>query len=170
MFSKIVCQVVCTFPIYMQFGFVSTTCINIAIIDKKELISFTIFFKSVVSTNNIFFFIYITSNSNTRKVQFYFTFGVNLFYCRYYLTNPTHGVHIFGYVIRSRMDNNDIWFLTNSWLNIIYDVGCCSTWVCFYLYFIILKNTLPLLVDIYFICFLEISLRFNACYFSTCNN
>ena len=40
------------------------------------------------------------------------------------------------YVIRSRMDNNDIWFLTDSWLNIVYDVVCCCTWMCFYLYMV----------------------------------
>ena len=39
------------------------------------------------------------------------------------------------------MDNNDIWFLTDSWLNIVYDVVCCSLWVCFYLYLVILRNS-----------------------------
>ena len=35
----------------------------------------------------------------------------------------------------------NIWFLTDSWLNIFYDVFCCSTWVCFYLYLVILRNS-----------------------------
>ena len=32
------------------------------------------------------------------------------------------------------MDNNQIWFLTDSWLNIACDMVCCCTCVCFYLY------------------------------------
>ena len=113
---------------------------NIAIINKKELSSFKIFFKPVVSINNIFFFFYITSRNNASKAQFYFTFGVNLFYCRYYPPSPTHGVHVIWLGHCSKMDNKDIWFLTGSWLNIVYDV-CWSTWMCFYLQLVILRNS-----------------------------
>ena len=38
------------------------------------------------------------------------------------------------------MNNNNIWFLTDSWLNIVYDV-CCCTWVCFYSYMVNLGNS-----------------------------
>ena len=29
------------------------------------------------------------------------------------------------------MDDSNIWFLMDSWLNTVYDLVCCSTWVCF---------------------------------------
>ena len=89
MFSKIVCQVLCTFPIRYNLLWFKQLASILLLLTKKNsfpllqvilqvtltftifFISFTIFFKPVVSTNTIFLFIHITSSNETINTQFY---------------------------------------------------------------------------------------------------